>query len=237
MWLSIFGSVLGFALSLVGIKGIFTITVLPRPWCSLLWIKLMDFKQQSGKTWATMFGFHLVLLLARAWWGDLGGGGDNTSNIQVWTQYWVVCHKAECWMLVFLCSSRHSLVCRGGQVWDTSYLGCLFSMIFLLLRTSFINSGKYAPIGKCVYHQRDKCLKVLQGLSGPGGAWAFDELRRYQYNRPTWYGQYVKLICEVVVFGDLFASQFQNCFFAFQHLEVEHIFFRSHFCCCMEFTI
>ena len=37
-------------------------------------------------------------------------------------------------------------------------------------------------------------------------------LRLVSYTRPTWYGQYVNWICEVVVFIYLFSSRFQNWF-------------------------
>ena len=57
------------------------------------------------------------------------------------------------------------------------------------------------------------------------------------YTRPTWCGQYVKWICELVVFGDLYASWFQNCFcFAFPHLQLNpHLFWLNIF--CIEFNM
>ena len=47
------------------------------------------------------------------------------------------------------------------------------------------------------------------------------------YVKPTWYGQYVKWICGLVVFGDLFASRFQ--FFLFFFIPTSRS--RSNFFC------
>ena len=46
----------------------------------------------------------------------------------------------------------------------------------------------------------------------PRGYWQRLRTKGGIDSRPTWYGQYVKWIWEVVGFGDLFAPRFQNCF-------------------------
>ena len=57
------------------------------------------------------------------------------------------------------------------------------------------------------------------------------QLSSQPISRPTWYGQYVKWKCGRVVFGDLFASKFQNCFsFCIPTSRSwSHFFLRSHF--------